>query len=127
MSRIVVVATSPVDREELADHIDATDELVVVVPAVEQSRLGWLTNDEGEARRQARAVGETIAAEAPTDPETIEVNPDSASQAVLDAIAEHDPDRVVAVVRKGEDATWLEDGDEIPGQLGGVPVTRVDV
>jgi hypothetical protein len=94
---------------------------------VEQSRLDWLANDEGEARGQARAVGETIAEEAPTDPETVEVKPDSASQAVLDAIAEHHPDRVVAVLRKGEDATWLEDGDGIPRQLGGVPVTRVDV
>jgi hypothetical protein len=127
MSRIVVVATSPVDREELADHVDATDELVVVVPAVEQSRLDWLANDEGKARGQAKAVGETIAQEAPTDAETIEVKPDSPSQAVLDAIAEHHPDRVVAVVRKGEEATWLEDGDEIPRELGGVPVTRVDV
>jgi hypothetical protein len=127
MTRIVVVATSPVDRDELADHVDPTDELVVVVPAVEQSRLDWLTNDEGDARARAKAVGETVAAEAPRDAETIEVKPDSTSQAVLDAIAEHDPDRIVAVVRTGEDATWLEDGDRIPAELGGVPVTRVNV
>ena len=127
MSRIVVVATSPVDRSALADHVEPTDELVVVVPAGEQSRLDWLTNDEGAARDEARAVGETVAEEAPTDAESIEVKPDSASQAVLDAIAEHAPDRVVAVVRDGEDATWLEDGDRIPGELAGVPVTRIDV
>ena len=127
MSRIVVVATSPVDREALADHVEPTDELVVVVPAVEQSRLEWLTNDEGAARGHARAVGETVAEEAPADAEMIEVKPDSASQAVLDAIAEHAPDRIVAVVRDGEDATWLEDGDRIPSELAGVPVTRVDV
>ena len=30
MSRIVVVATSPVDRSALADHVEPTDELVVV-------------------------------------------------------------------------------------------------
>ena len=71
-------------------------------------------------------MGETVAAEAPADAETIEVKPDSASQAVLDAVAEHDPDRIVAVVRRGEDATWLEDGDRIPAELG-VPVTRVNV
>jgi len=127
MSRIVVIATSSVDREALADHVDSSDELVVVAPAVEQSRLEWLANDEGSARAQARDVGEAIAARAPTDAETIEVKPDPPSQAVLDAIAEHDPDRVVAVVRKGEDATWLEDGDRIPSELGGVPVTLVRV
>jgi hypothetical protein len=127
MTRIVVVATSPVDRDELADHVDPTDELVVVVPAVEQSRLDWLANDEDAARGRAHAVGETVASEAPADAETIEVKPDSASQAVLDAVAEHDPDRIVAVIRKGEDATWLEDGDRIPAELGGVPVTRVNV
>jgi hypothetical protein len=127
MARVVVVATSPVDRDELAEHVDPTDELVVVAPAVEQSRLDWLANDEDAARGRAHAVGETIAQEAPADAETIEVKPDSASQAVLDAIAEHDPDRIVAVVRKGEDATWLEDAERIPGELGGVPVTRVSV
>jgi len=127
MARIVVVATSPVDRDELADHVDPTDELVVVVPAVEQSRLDWLANDEDAARGHARAVGETVAAEAPAVAETIEVKPDSASQAVLDAVAEHEPDRIVAVVRDGEDATWLEDGDQIPAELGGVPVTLVNV
>ena len=127
MTRIVVVATSPIDRDELADHFDPTDDLVVVVPAVEQSRLDWLANDEDAARERAQAVGETVAAKAPADAETIELKPDSASQAVLDAVAEHDPDRIVAVVRKGEDATWLEDGDRIPAELGGVPVTRVNV
>ena len=72
-------------------------------------------------------MGETVAAEAATDAEKIEVKPDSPSRAVLDAIAEHDPDRIVAVVRTGEDATWLEDGDRIPGYLAGVPVTLVRV
>ena len=121
MTRVVVVATSPVDRDELADHVDPTDELVVVVPAVEQSRLDWLANDEDAARGRAQAIGETISAEAPADEEMIEVKPDSASQAILDAIAEHDPDRIVAVVRKGEDATWLEDGERIPADLAASP------
>jgi hypothetical protein len=127
MSRVVVVATSSVDRSVLADHVEPTDELVVVVPAVEQSRLDWLANDEDSAREHAHDVAETVAAEAPAEAETIEVKPDSASQAVLDAIAEHDPDRVVAVVREGDDATWLEDVQRIPGELDGVPVTRVDI
>jgi hypothetical protein len=127
MARVVVVGTSPVDRSELAEHIAPDDELVVVAPAVEQSRLDWLANDEGDARAQAQAVGETIAAEAPAAAEVVEVKPDPASQAVLDAIFEHEPDRIVAVVRTGEDSTWLEDVEQIPGELAGVPVTRVTV
>ena len=51
------------------------------------------------------------------------------SQLVLDAIAEHDPDRIIVVLREGEDATWLEEGElaQVPGQIAGVPVTRVAV
>ena len=65
MARVVVVATSSVDPSVLAGHLEADDELFVVAPAVEQSRLAWLTNDEGDARDQAQAVGESIAADAP--------------------------------------------------------------
>jgi hypothetical protein len=123
MSRIVLVATSPVERDALAEHVGPDDQLFVVAPAVEQSRLEWLANDEGAARKRAQRVGETVAAEAPAEAETVDVKPDPPSQVVLDAIAEHDPDRVVAVVREGEKASWLEDGERIPDELGGVPVT----
>ena len=49
MARVVVVATSSVDRSILAGHLEADDELFVVASAVEQSRLAWLTNDESAA------------------------------------------------------------------------------
>jgi hypothetical protein len=127
MSRVVVVATAPVEPEALADHVERDDELVVVAPAVEQSRLDWLANDERDARASAQAVGETVAAEAPGRTEAVEVKPDPPSQALRDAVAEHDPDRIVVVVRRGEDATWLEDGDSIPETIGGVPVTLVEL
>jgi hypothetical protein len=129
MARVVVVATSPVAREELGTHVDRGDELAVVAPAVEQSRLDWLANDEGKARERAQLIGESIAVRAPADAQTIEVKPDSPSQAVLDAVAEHTPDRVVVVLRGGEDATWLENGqaERIPDEIGGVPVTVVEL
>jgi hypothetical protein len=50
----VVFASSEVDRATLDEHV----ELHVVIPAVEQSRLQWLTNDEGTARERAQEVGE---------------------------------------------------------------------
>ena len=129
MARVVVVATSSVDPSVLAEHLEADDELFVVAPAVEQSRLAWLTNDETDARNEAQAVGETIAAEAPPTEAAVDVKPDPPSQAVLDAIAEHRPDRIIVAVREGEDATWLE-ADElnrVPGRIAGVPVTRVEI
>jgi hypothetical protein len=129
MARVVIVATSPVARDELAHHVEPDDELAVVAPAVEQSRLQWLANDEDAARERAQEVGESVASRAPAEAEAVDVKPDPPSQAVLDAIAEHDPDRVLVVVRSGEDATWLESGEagRIPNAVGGVPVTLVEL
>ena len=59
----------------------------------------------------------------------VEVKPDVPSQAVLDAVAEHDPERIIVVLRKGADASWLEDDEigRIPTEIAGVPVTLVEV
>lgn len=118
-----------IEPSALGDEISADDELFVVVPAVEQSRLQWLTNDESAARATAQEIGETIASDAPATATDVDVKPEAPSQAVLDAIAEHDPDRIVVVLREGEDATWLEEGElaQVPGRIAGVPVTRVAV
>jgi hypothetical protein len=127
VARIVVVSTSAVDGGSLEQLVEPDDELIVVVPAVEQSRLQWLANDEDEARRRAREVGESVASEAPGTASTIEVTPEVPRQAVVDAIAEHRPDRVVVALREGEEATWLEEGElsHVPGEVAGVPVARV--
>lgn len=129
MARIVVVSSMEIEPSTLGDEISADDELFVVVPAVEQSRLQWLTNDEGEARDKAQQVGDTIASDAPATATDVNVKPDVPSQAVLDAIAQHHPDRILVVLREGEDATWLEEGElaQVPGHIAGVPVTRVAV
>jgi hypothetical protein len=129
VARVVVVSSTEIEPEALGDQISAEDELFVIVPAVEQSRLKWLTNDEGEARERAQEIGDTIASDAPATATDVEVKPDVPSQAVLDAIAEHDPARIIVVLREGEDATWLEEGElaQLPGQIAGVPVTRVAV
>ena len=129
MARIVVVTSIEIEPSALGDEISADDELFVVVPAVQQSRLQWLTNDESDARETAQQIGDMIASDAPATATDVEVKPDVPSQAVLDAIAEHDPDRIIVVLREGEDATWLEEGElaQVPGQVAGVPVTRVGV
>jgi hypothetical protein len=129
MARVVVVSSSEISRAALADAVSADDEVFVVVPAVEQSRLQWLANDEDRARVEARAVGESIARAAPGDAAEVDVKPDSPQQVVRDAIAEHQPDRIVLALREGEDATWLEEGelDELPHEIDGVPVERISL
>lgn len=127
MARVVVVSSAEIERSALAGEVSADDELFVVVPAVEQSRLQWLANDEDEARQEARAVGEAVAQAAPADVSDVDVKPDPPRQVVRDAIAEHRPDRVVVALRDGEEATWLEEAelDELPGEIDGVPVDRI--
>lgn len=129
MARVVVVSSSQLDRSVLSEVVSAEDELYVVVPAVEQSRLQWLTNDEGSARSDAREVGEAIGRAAPGEASEVDVSPDTPNQVVLDAIAEHQPDRIVVALREGEEATWLEDGglDELPREIDGVPVIRISI
>ena len=129
MARVVVVSSSQLDRNVLSEVVAADDDLWVVVPAVEQSRLQWLTNDEGSAREDARQVGEEIGRAAPGEPSDVEVKPDAPDQVVLDAIAEHQPDRIVVALREGEESTWLEEGglDELPREIDGVPVIRISI
>ena len=129
MARVVVVSSSELGRDALADAVAPDDELVVVVPAVEQSRLQWLTNDEDDARREAQAVGEAVARAAPGDTTGVEVKPDPPRQVVSDAIAEHRPDRVLVALRDGEEATWLEEAelDQLPSEIDGVPVARIRI
>jgi hypothetical protein len=109
--------------------VSSDDELHVVVPVVKQSRLQWLTNDEDKARAEAQAVGEAVAKDAPADASDVDVKPDPPQQVVRDAIAEHQPDRVVVALRDGEEASWLEEGgfDELPGEIDGVPVDRIRI
>jgi hypothetical protein len=129
MARVVVVSSSQLDKQALWGVVSSDDELHVVVPVVKQSRLQWLTNDEDEARAEAQAVGEAVAKDAPADASDVDVKPDPPQQVVRDAIAEHQPDRVVVALRDGEEASWLEEGgfDELPGEIDGVPVDRIRI
>lgn len=129
MKRVVVVASSEVPQELLDELVGPDDELHVVVPAVEQSRLQWLANDEDEARAEAESVGEEIGRAAPAEPSSVSVKQDDPSQLVVDAVAEHKPDFIILALRQGEDATWLEQGElgAMPSQIEGVPLVRVRI
>jgi hypothetical protein len=127
MARVVVIASGELDRDALDAVLGPGDELHLLVPAVEQSRLDWLTNDEDEARAEARRLARRIGGRTRADMASVEVKPDSPTQVVRDAIAEHAPDRVVVAVRDGEDASWLEQDElaRLPRRIDGVPVIRL--
>jgi hypothetical protein len=129
MARVVVVASSEVSREALGKVVAPEDELFVLVPAVEQSRLEWLANDEDAARERAARVGQEIESAASSEATSTEVKADHPGQLVLDAVARHTPDRVVLALRRGEEATWLEEGelDAIPESVNGVPVVHLEI
>lgn len=129
MSRVVVIASSEIRRDVLSAVVSPDDELRIVVPAVEQSRLSWLTNDEDDARAEASEVGKAIERAAPAQETSVEVKSDLPSQLVMDAIAEHDPAKVVVALRDDEEATWLEDGAlaALPPEIAGIPIVRLRV
>lgn len=105
---------------------DAT-EAIVVVPAVRQSRLQWLTNEEDRAREVARDAAARLADEATGQAVAAGEGDADPLLALEDAIREHAPDAVVVVTRPEEDAGWLERraAAEPAGVVLGVPVTRV--
>lgn len=127
MARVVVIASSEIEREALADVVAPDDELFVLVPAVEQSRLEWLANDEDDARARARQVAASVDRDAPTTASAVEVKPDPPAQLARDAIETYRPDRVVLALREQDDATWLEKGalEALPDEIDGTPVVRV--
>lgn len=126
MASVVIVTTVEVDRQLLAELVGPGDDVHVVVPAVEQSRLQWLTNAEDEPRELAAQIADDVAQRAPSTRTTAEENRDSPSQAVIDAVRMHRPDRVVVLLRAEEESTWLESGEleKIPAEIEGVPIER---
>jgi len=127
-----VLVVSSVERpvEELRRALgDDVGEVRVVVPAVRQSRLEWLANDEDDARERAKDAASAIAEAVPGDAAEAEVGDSDPVLAAKDALREFQADEVVVVTRPDEDATWLEEGSgkEIERELGGLPVKRITV
>jgi hypothetical protein len=129
--KVLVVTTAVAEESELADALDAAEEIRVVAPAAKISRLDWLTGAEDDARAEADRAAQSVA-EAVAGQASLEVDPTSqntdAAQDVDDALRTFQPDEIVVVTRTGEDSTWLEDEalrravDE-----SGVPVRQVEL
>jgi hypothetical protein len=112
-------------REALGRDVDA---LRVVVPAVKQSRLQWLTNADDDARQEAERAAASIGDTTPDDVQ-VEAGDSDPLQAAEDALADFDADELVVVTRPDEEATWLEEGRaaDIERRFPGLKVTRLAV
>jgi hypothetical protein len=113
-------------RAALGDDID---ELRVVVPAVHQSRLQWLTNADDDARERADDAASAIADAVPSQETESSAGDPDPLLAAEDALREFDADEVVVVTRPDEEATWLEESDSevIARRLRGLKLTRLVV
>ena len=112
-------------RKVLGENVD---ELRVVVPAVKQSRLQWLTNADDDAREEAEDAAASIDG-ATSDKVEAEAGDSDPLQAAEDALAEFEADEIVVVTRPDEEATWLEEGRaaDIEQRFPGLEVTRLVV
>jgi hypothetical protein len=115
--RLLVVATAPVEQDELRERVREHSgqeevEVRVIAPAVELSPLEWLASDEDEAREEAADVARE--AKQAVRPEAgrvgAEVGDTDPLQAIEDALRQFPADEVIVVTRPDEEARWLESG-----------------
>ena len=103
-------------------------ELLVVAPASEISRLGWLTNAEDDARAEAGSLAGKTAVAAPTENVEARVGDPDPLTAIADALRTFDADEILIVAHTDDEAGWLEKGSDADVQSRfGIPITRVTV
>ena len=128
---LVVSSVAEPPRELHAALGDDVDEIRVVAPAVEQSRLQWLTNAEDDARAKAERAAEEVAAATEGEAERVEAEAGDSDPllAVEDALRTFDADEIVVVTRSGEHASWLEEGaaDTIAARFPQLPVKTIEL
>ncbi len=122
----MIVSTIEFSETVVSRLVGDDVETIVVVPAVRQSRLQWLTNDEDRARETAARAATRLAEATPG--ETIEAragDPDPIL-AIEDALREFDADEVLVVTRPDDQAGWLESHANAAGvaAVSGVPIRR---
>jgi hypothetical protein len=129
--KVLVVTTVAADESQLRDELADADEIRVVAPAAKVSWLGWLTNAEDDARREAEQaaaqVAESLSGEARVEVDPTSQNTDAAED-VSDALRTFPADEIVVVTRPGEDASWLEDETvRAAVDAHGIPVRHLEL
>jgi hypothetical protein len=130
MRNVLVVSSSEWPLAALRAALgDDVGELRVVVPAVRQSRLQWLTNADDDARERADDAASSIADALPSQEIEASAGDSDPLLAVEDALREFAADEVIVVTRPDEEATWLEEGspEVIARRLPGLKVTHLVV
>ncbi|MBA2360561.1 MAG: hypothetical protein H0V79_06455 [Actinobacteria bacterium] len=129
--KILVVTTVKADESEVRNQLADAEEIRIVAPAAKISWLGWLTNDEGDARGEAQQAAERVAQAVGNDAR-VQVDETSqntdAAQDVADALRSFPADEIVVLTRSGEDSSWLED-DAVRAsfEAHGVPVRHLEL
>ena len=131
--RILVLATDPVDADDVRAALPDKDDLegaevLVVAPAVNSSPLAFWVSDSDEAIADAESAAQRTAQAlseggARTRATTGESEPLLALQ---DALATYEADHVLVFVRSEDEARYRE--DDVVGEAErrfGVPVTEV--
>jgi hypothetical protein len=129
--KALIVTTVPADEAELREHLADADEVRVVAPAADVSFLGWLTNADDDARREAMEAADRVASalEGEAEVEIDRTSHDSdAAQAIEDALRDFQADEIVVLTRPGDDTTWLEDETARAAlEKHGLPVRRLEL
>ena len=125
--RVLLVTTVEGAEEALRDELGDVDEVRVVVPAVEQSKLQWLANEEDEARAEAHETSVRTAESLPVAAEALGAGDADPVTAIEDALRQFPADEIVVVTRPDEQATWLERGrgEDAEERFVGVPIRHL--
>ena len=130
--RLLVVITTEVADGVLRDLVRSRAgddaEMLVVAPALEISRLDWLTNAEDDARCEASALADKTAEATPTADVEARVGDSDPVKAIEDALRTFAADEILVVAHPDYQAGWLEEGTGAKAQARfSLPVTRVTV
>ena len=130
--RLLVLATDPVDQDDVrralpGDELDGA-EVLVVSPAVNQSKVAFWVSDSDEAIERAETVAAETAGALADDAQTVTSTTGESEPllALQDALAQFPADRVLVFVREGDAERYRE--DDVVGEAErrfGVPVTEV--
>lgn len=132
MRNVLVLSSSAPPADELRTALgDDVGEIHIVAPAVKQSRLQWLTNEDDDARREAERTAQEVASATAGDADHVEAEAGDSDPllAVEDALRTFDADEIVVITRTGKDASWLEEGaaETIADRFPQLPVTTIEL
>jgi hypothetical protein len=129
--KLLVLATDPVDADDLRGALDGEDiegaEVLVVSPAVNQSPIAFWMSDSDEAIEEAESAARQTAAALRERGATARATTGESEPllALQDALATFPADRVLVFVRDEDAARYRE--DDVIGEAErrfGVPVTE---